>query len=79
MGRIKGIYVHPSYTISHILFVYDILVFYEGSKILVEYLNDILNILCKSIGMLKNKEKSSLITLGLSEMEKSNILEILSL
>lgn len=78
-GHLKGIVVSPACHISHLLFLNDILIFFEGAICYVEHLEELLNIFCKSTGMLINKRKSSLYTCRLSKQRKNTISKILSL
>jgi hypothetical protein len=66
-GRLKGIAVSPTFYISHLLSVDDILIFCEGVISYVEHLNELLKILCKATRMLINKYKSSLYTSEINE------------
>jgi hypothetical protein len=78
-GKLKGISIIPSYTISHFFFVDDILIFYEGNLKYVEHLEDLLSIVCKATRICIDKEKYSLFTLGLSDQENFEISQKLSL
>jgi hypothetical protein len=63
-GGLKGIVVSPICSISHLLFVNDILIFCEGNISYVEHLEELLNIFCKAVGMLINKAKILFVHLG---------------
>jgi hypothetical protein len=61
-GAYKGIAINEQVSLTHLLFVDDILIFCEGSIHSVDQLNSMLALLCKAIGMKINPEKSMLIS-----------------
>jgi hypothetical protein len=67
--KIKGIKINSSFSLTHLLFVDDILLFCEGNISYISTLKEILHTFCISTGMQINMEKSSLISWGLSYLE----------
>jgi hypothetical protein len=65
--RIK---ITPSLSLTHLLFVDDVLIFSGGYKREAETLRNILSIFSKATGMLINDKKSSLTTFLLTEEEE---------
>ena len=71
-GLFEGLRITSSTSISHILFVDDILIFCKDSKRDAERLSEILTLFCKATGMQINLQKSSLTALNMEEdMQRS--------
>jgi len=68
-GSFKGIRISPSLSITHLLFVDDVLIFCTGSRRDAESLKDILNLFSKATGMEFNFRKSTISSNLLSEGE----------
>jgi hypothetical protein len=71
--NLKGINVGISYNITHLFFVDDILIFYEGSKRMLEKLYEIMDHFCEETSMKINIAKSMISLWGLMEYEKAQI------
>jgi hypothetical protein len=78
-GNLKGIAVSSSFSLSHLLFIDDILIFCQGNMNYIEHLKTLLTTFCKATGMLINKEKSSLFIWGMSDLEQQHISHILDI
>jgi hypothetical protein len=76
--RIKGINIRPSCNITHLLFVDDILILCEGTRESMAYLYGLLNLFYEATCMNISREKYPLIILGLSDLERNNINQLLS-
>jgi hypothetical protein len=59
-GIFKGICIDEACNITYILFIDDVLIFYEGTKRIVEKFKNILDLLFKVIGMQINLNKSTM-------------------
>jgi hypothetical protein len=70
---IEGINLGISCNITHLLVVVDVLILCDGTRELVDYLNELLNLFNKATCMKINREKSSLVTWGLSYLESNTI------
>jgi hypothetical protein len=68
-GSFKGICIGPTCNITHLLFVDDILIFCEGTRRVVEKFKNILELFCKSTGMIINIEKSTISMWGVTKQE----------
>jgi hypothetical protein len=66
LGPLKGIRLGISVSLSHFLFVDDILLFCNGSKRDALELKDILDLYCMAIGMKVNIGKSSISFIGVN-------------
>jgi hypothetical protein len=71
--KIKGIRININFSLTHLLFVDDILIFCEGNISYISTLKEILNTFFLAMGMKINKEKSSLFSWGLSYFECQHI------
>lgn len=58
-GDISGLKITEQFSLTHLLFVDDILIFLNGSVRDIIALNDILMLFCKATGMEINKDKST--------------------
>ena len=58
-GDFSGLKITEHYSLTHLLFVDDILIFLNGSVRDIIALNDILQLFCKATGMEINREKST--------------------
>ena len=71
-GLFEGLRITLSTSISHPLFVDDVLIFCKDTKREAERLSKILTLFCKATGMQINIEKSSLTAINLEEdMQRS--------
>eukprot|EP00253_Pinus_taeda_P033955 PITA_33955 len=70
-NKIKGIEVAINISISHLLFVDDILIFSNGSYNELKELRDIFDLFMKATGMLINSGKSQVCVAGLNRRESS--------
>jgi hypothetical protein len=68
-AKIKGIKINSCFSLTHLLFLDNILLFCEGNISYTSTLKDILHTFCITIGMQINMDKSSLISWRLSEAE----------
>jgi len=59
-NNFKGIFIGPACNTTHLLYMDDILILFEGSIRIVEKFKNILDLLCKVIGMIINLDKSNL-------------------
>jgi hypothetical protein len=75
--KLKGIQISPNYSLSHLLFVDDILIFCNGRLSFLENLKDILNIFFLATRMKINRDKSSLLVWGLPLQESNTISALL--
>ena len=66
-GLFEGIKIATNLNITHLLFVDDILIFYNDSIREAERLSEILILFCKATGMQINLQKSSITTLNMEE------------
>jgi hypothetical protein len=62
LGQLKGILIGSNFTLTHLLFASDILIFCEGYPHHVGNLNLMLQTFCKETKMTKKLEKSTLIS-----------------
>jgi hypothetical protein len=69
-GELSGIKISQALSLTHLLFVDDVLLFSGGSRREAETLRDILSLFSKATGMQINDRKSSLTTFLLSEEEE---------
>jgi hypothetical protein len=58
----KGVHIGTSCNVTHLLFVDDILIFYEGTKRVIEKFRDIMPLFCKATGVTINLQKSTIST-----------------
>jgi hypothetical protein len=72
-AKIKGIKISINFSLTHLLFVDDILIFCEGNISYISTLKEILNTFCLATRMKINKDKSSLFSWGLSDFECQHI------
>jgi hypothetical protein len=63
-ANLKGIKININFSLTHLLFVDDILIFCEGNISYITLLKVILQTFCIATGMQINMEKSSLYTSG---------------
>jgi hypothetical protein len=63
-GSFKGVNIGTTCNITHLLFVDDILIFYEGTRRVIEKFKGILDLFCKATSMIINLEKSTDILVG---------------
>ena len=77
-GDFFGISFGNDISLSHVLFVDDIVMITDGSDQSLSILYEILQIFCKASGMRINEEKSSLLHFGLDESEIISIQNIFS-
>ena len=68
-GDLHGIYFDNDISISHVLFIDDIVMVSDGSKKSLSTLYEVLHIFCKASRMLINDDKSSILRSGLDEFE----------
>jgi len=68
-GSFKGIKISPSFHLTHLLFVDDVLIFCSGSRRDAESLNSILDLFSKATGMEYNTRKSTISSSLLSDGE----------
>eukprot|EP00253_Pinus_taeda_P015594 PITA_15594 len=73
-GKVRGIEVAVNLSISHLLFVDDILVFTNGTPNEIAELSSIFELFMKATGMLINSRKSQLIVEGLNRQDRAQIL-----
>ena len=78
IGVFSGISFGNDISLSHVLFVDDIVMITDGSDQSLSFLYEILQIFCKASGMRINEEKSSLLHFGLDEYEIISIQNIFS-
>jgi hypothetical protein len=64
-GSFKGVKIGGTFFLSHILFMYDILIFYDGSRRDFLKLKEILDLYCVSIRMMVNLGKSIIFFVGI--------------
>ena len=77
-GELKGIEVGLNLWVTHLLFVDDILLFFDGSRDDFHCLKRILDLFLKATGLVINENKSSITTAGLSISEVNRAKELLS-
>ena len=68
-GDFHGISFGNDITLSHVLFVDDIVMVSDGSEQSISILYEIMQTFCKASGMLINADKSALLYLGLDVVE----------
>ncbi len=78
-GKIKGIEVAINMYINHLIFVDDILLFIDGSRIDIPQIKSSLNLFLVATGMCINPQKSSLVHEGFSRIEITKITSVLHL
>ena len=66
-GLFEGLRITSNTSITHLLFVDDILIFCKDSKREAERLSEILTLFCKATGMRINLQKSSFTAINLEE------------
>jgi hypothetical protein len=76
-GKIKGVAVIGKESLSHLLFVEDILYFTNGSLKEDEALRGILNLFCKATCMVINVEKYCIIFNKINDVDEARICEYL--
>jgi hypothetical protein len=75
-GRLKGINIGTTCNITHLLFVDDILIFFEGTRRVIEKFKNILELFCKSTCMTINLDKSIRSMWGITEQEKGYLTQL---
>ena len=75
-GHLEGIRVAPNLNITHLLFVDDILIFFNGSLMEAEKLSKIPFLFCKATKMHINSRKSPLTTFNLEDNVTRVLLEL---
>jgi hypothetical protein len=68
--NLKGVNVDTSYYVIHLVFFHDFLIFFEGSRRMVENIREIITLFREAIGMKLNIDKSTISLYGISENEK---------
>ena len=68
-GEFHGIYFGNDISLSHVLFVDDIVMVSHGSNQSLSTLYEVLLIFCKASGMLISEDKSSILHFGLDDSE----------
>lgn len=69
-GKIKGLSFSEYLTISHLLFVYGILLFFHNSLREMTNLKEIIELFCNATGMEINMHRSSIPTYEVQEEER---------
>jgi hypothetical protein len=72
-GILKGIKKIESVVVTHLLFVLDIIIFYQGTTMELRSIKEILDIYCQAIGMEVNMVKSSKLFNELEDEIKTQI------
>jgi len=74
---LKGIKISLKFSLTHLLFVDDILIFCEGNISYISSLKEIVQTFCLTTHMQTNMDKSSLYTWGMTENENQHISRVL--
>jgi hypothetical protein len=77
IGNIKGISIGPHFSLTHLLFVDDILIFCQGSMMFLLHLLSLLDIFCKATGMQINGEKYYFFSCGMPDYHHHHFTQII--
>ena len=77
-GVFQGISFGNNIILSHVLFVDDIILVFDGSDCSLSTLYEVLLVFCKASGMIINEDKSSFYYSGMGESELISIQNIFS-
>jgi hypothetical protein len=75
-GNVKGVNFGSNYHVTHLLFIYDILIFYKILRKMIEKLKGLIDIICLSTCMKINLSKSSISLSGINELVKFFIMQM---
>lgn len=67
MGDFKGIYISPTLSITHLIFIDDVLIFCDGSRRSLQVLCQGLDMFHIALGMVINEAKSTISWSNLSD------------